>query len=228
MMNNVRLPMRNISSIVQKWLRENFENAKRVAYSEDSFVEWSIQVNDHQGYVVLEKLPHGYILYTFPKDLPSDRINLLKITEPFKVEAIDNPAEHVIELAERLNSEHERCFVYGLNIADPAGPIKEYHGLKEGELNMNIKKVMFNTVKGITTVIFDDGTHVMSKCSGAYGEKFDPEIGLAMCIAKKYYGSRNKFEKAVIAAYDESYVYNRKRGRKMMKKADDEENEEES
>lgn len=215
--------MRTISDIIWKWLRENFNDAKQVSSFEDSLEEWTILTGVYQEYMILEKLPHGYILYMYAKNSPYNKTNLMKITEPFKVEAIGNADARVRELVKRLNSEYKKCTVL-YNIIDPTGPIKEYHGLKEGELNMNIKKIMYNTVKGITTVIFDDGTHVMTKCS-TNGEKFDPEVGLAMCIAKKYYGSRNNFKKIVTAAMDESKEYNEKRLRKMrlrkmMKKTD--------
>lgn len=218
MENNVRMPMRTISDIIWKWLRETFGDVKQVDTFEDYSSEWSILPGVYQECVVLKKLPHGYILYVYRKDIPDNKGNLMKIIEPFKAEAIGHADARVRELVERLNSEYKKCAVL-YNIIDPAGPIKEYHGLKEGELNMNIKKIMYNTVKGITTVIFDDGTHVMTKCS-TNGEKFDPEVGLAMCIAKKHYGSRNKFKKIVTAAMDESKEYNEKRLRKMMKKAD--------
>lgn len=218
MENNVRMPMRTISDIIWKWLRENFGDVKQVDTFEDYSSGWSILPGIYQECVVLKKLSHGYILYVYRKDIPDNKTNLMKIIEPFKAEAIGNADARVRELVKRLNSEYKKCTVL-YNIIDPTGPIKEYHGLKEGELNMNIKKIMYNTVKGITTVIFDDGTHVMTKCS-TNGEKFDPEVGLAMCIAKKYYGSRNNFKKIVTAAMDESKEYNEKRLRKMMKKTD--------
>ena len=219
MENNVRMPMRTISDIIWKWLRENFNDAKQVSSFEDSSEEWSI--SNALECVILKKLSHGYILYVYRKAYPDSKRNLMKIIEPFKVEAIGNADASVRELVKRLNSEYKKCTVL-YNIIDPAGPIKEYHGLKEGELNMNIKKIMYNTVKGITTVIFDDGTHVMTKCSS---ETFDPEVGLAMCIAKKHYGSRTRFKKIVTAAMDESKEYNEKRLRKIMKKDDVEEKE---
>lgn len=218
MENNVRMPMRTISDIIWKWIQDNFNDAEQVSSFEDSLEEWTILTGVYQEYMILEKLPHGYILYMYKKICPYNKTNIMKITEPFKVEAIGNADARVRELVKRLNSEYKKCTVL-YDIIDPACPIKEYHGLKEGELNMNIKKIMYNTVKGITTVIFDDGTHVMTKCS-TNGEKFDPEIGLAMCIAKKHYGSRNKFKKVVAAAMDESKEYNEKRLCKMTKKAD--------
>jgi len=54
-------------------------------------------------------------------------------------------------------------------------------------------KVIYN---GITTIaIFSDGTKVISRPSE--DEWFDKETGLAMCIAKRIYGGRGQFLKAV-------------------------------
>ena len=63
------------------------------------------------------------------------------------------------------------------------------------EINMNIKTVFFNEVKGITTVVFDDHTSVVVRCKK--GDTFDPEVGLAMALSRKYFGSRTKFQKFV-------------------------------
>lgn len=222
MENNVRMPMQSISNIIWKWLRETFNDAKQVSTVKDLSEEWSILTGVYQKNVVLEKLPHGYILCIFHKDYPTNKTNLMKITEPFRAETIGIVDASVGALVERLNFEYRRSVAYGLNLnqsrSSSVDDITSILPKTKGELNMNIKKVMFNTVKGITTVIFDDGTHVMTKTSKDEG--FDPEVGLAMCIAKKHYGSRNKFKKVVAAAMDESKEYNEKRLRKMMKKAD--------
>jgi len=85
---------------------------------------------------------------------------------------------------------------------------------KEKYNKIPIKDVQFNSKKKTTTVIFGEKTDpdkkkkkgseedkksediiVVSKCSPK--DKFDPEVGLAMCIAKAYFGNRSKFEKAV-------------------------------
>lgn len=85
---------------------------------------------------------------------------------------------------------------------------------KEKYNKMPIKDVQFNTKKKTTTVIFGEKTDpdkkkkkgseedkksediiVVSNCSPK--DKFDPEVGLAMCIAKAYFGNRSKFKKAV-------------------------------
>lgn len=62
-----------------------------------------------------------------------------------------------------------------------------------------IKKVFFNKTKKTTTVVFNDTNNndkvVVSKTSPR--DKYDPEMGLAMCIAKEYFGNRNKLAKFV-------------------------------
>lgn len=58
-----------------------------------------------------------------------------------------------------------------------------------------IKNVLFNDTKHTTTVLFDDGTITMSKTMD--GETYDHEVGFAMCIMKKMYGNRTRFQKEI-------------------------------
>lgn len=58
-----------------------------------------------------------------------------------------------------------------------------------------IKNVLFNDTKHTTTVLFDDGTITMSKTTD--GETYDHEVGFAMCIMKKIYGNRTRFQKEI-------------------------------
>ena len=60
-----------------------------------------------------------------------------------------------------------------------------------------IEKVIFNDPA--TVVIWNDGTKTIVKTrqKGKKKDKFSPEFGLAMAIAKKYCGNRSKFLKAV-------------------------------
>lgn len=53
----------------------------------------------------------------------------------------------------------------------------------------NIKKVIFN--EPVTVVIWDDDTKTVVKCQP--GDVYDEEKGLAMCIAKKYFGNKGNF-----------------------------------
>lgn len=54
-----------------------------------------------------------------------------------------------------------------------------------------IKQIIINPPA--TIIIWKDGTKTVCKSN----EEYDPEVGVAMCIAKKYFGSRNQFTKAV-------------------------------
>lgn len=58
-----------------------------------------------------------------------------------------------------------------------------------------IKNVLFNDTKRTTTVLFEDGTITMSKTMD--GETYDREVGFAMCIMKKMYGNRTRFQKEI-------------------------------
>lgn len=58
-----------------------------------------------------------------------------------------------------------------------------------------IKNVLFNDTKHTTTILFDDGTITMSKSMD--GETYDREVGFAMCIMKKMYGNRTRFQKEI-------------------------------
>ena len=58
-----------------------------------------------------------------------------------------------------------------------------------------IKNVLFNDTKHTTTVLFEDGTITMSKTTD--GETYDHEVGFAMCIMKKMYGNRTRFQKEI-------------------------------
>lgn len=57
-----------------------------------------------------------------------------------------------------------------------------------------IKQIIINPPA--TIIIWKDGTKTVCKSN----EEYDPEVGVAMCITKKYFGSRNQFTKAVKGA----------------------------
>lgn len=86
------------------------------------------------------------------------------------------------------------------------------------EINMNIKTVFFNEVKGITTVVFNDHTSVIVRCMK--GDTFDPEVGLAMALSRKYFGSRTKFQKFVQDWVKKSEAKNTEIKEKLRKKAE--------
>lgn len=58
-----------------------------------------------------------------------------------------------------------------------------------------IKSITANEVKGITTVVFENGEVRMAKTYK--GDKYDANIGVALCLAYNDFGSKTKFKKMV-------------------------------
>jgi hypothetical protein len=73
------------------------------------------------------------------------------------------------------------------NVIDWLSPWYEFKIVNESDCN--IEKVIFNDPA--TIVIWDDGTKTVVKCQE--GDKYNAELGLAMCISKKYFGNKGNF-----------------------------------
>ena len=71
----------------------------------------------------------------------------------------------------------------------PFIPPVEYLGLASKKRNTEIKDVIFNNPA--TIVLWKDGTKTVVKCQE--GDTYSKELGLAMCIAKKYLGNKGNF-----------------------------------
>jgi hypothetical protein len=139
----------------------------------------------------------------------------VKITPPFVVESI--PQAGTSESLERLVYEIRE--IPNIQEAKQTKRKSKDDFLPKGEApSILVKNITYNTVKGTTTVVFDDNTKVMTTTTE--GEEFNPEIGLAMCIAKKLYGSRANFKRVVKLAMDKSSRGNKKRAEKQKKKAE--------
>ncbi len=68
--------------------------------------------------------------------------------------------------------------------------------------SVSIEKLFFS---GTTTIVmWTDGTKTVVQ--PIKGEKFDPEIGIAMAIARKIFGSRHQFDKFTANVFRESYA----------------------
>ena len=70
----------------------------------------------------------------------------------------------------------------------------EIHGylldlIRVKEHDSPIKKVIFNNPA--TVVIWEDGTKTVVKCQE--GDTYSEELGLAMCISKKFFGNKGNF-----------------------------------
>lgn len=68
-----------------------------------------------------------------------------------------------------------------------------YHFSYSARKEREIKKVIFNGPA--TVVLWGDGTKTVVKCSK--DDEFDPEKGLAMAIAKKFFGNENGYTKNI-------------------------------
>ena len=65
----------------------------------------------------------------------------------------------------------------------------------------DIKKVIFNDPA--TIVYWKDGTKTVVKCQD--GDVYDKEKGLAMCVAKKFFGNKGNFNKVFNKYIGEDY-----------------------
>ena len=78
--------------------------------------------------------------------------------------------------------------------------VREYVASRpNGRNRPEIEKVIFNPPA--TIVIWYDKSKTVVKCRDV--DEYDPEYGLAMCIAKKYFGSRHQMQKLVVENYEE-------------------------
>ena len=57
----------------------------------------------------------------------------------------------------------------------------------------DIKLVNFNKEKGTTVIKWKDGTITKVKVQTGMGDKYNPEMGMAMCICKKALGNKGNF-----------------------------------
>ena len=80
------------------------------------------------------------------------------------------------------------------------GSFKDINPLEFGfgiSTSIKPKQIIYSGFK--TICIFDDDTKIMTQPS--IEDLYDPEVGVAMCIMEKLYGSRSKFLKAVKEGY---------------------------
>lgn len=75
-------------------------------------------------------------------------------------------------------------------------------------------KVIFSN--DVTVCWFADGKKEMVKCTEF--DRYSAEAGVAMCIAKHIFGSRNQFKKFVEAEYDKSIDHLAEKAKRNLKK----------
>ena len=82
--------------------------------------------------------------------------------------------------------------------------IHTWFSSEKEETNMTtamLEKCIIND--NVTIMFWSDGTKTVTKTTP--GDAFDPEIGIAMGIAKKLFGSKHKFDKYVNAVVSDTY-----------------------
>lgn len=113
------------------------------------------------------------------------------------------------------------------SVPEGAGMIMEIVKERNNMIKIpGIKNVLFNDTKHTTTVLFEDGTITMSKTTD--GETYNHEVGFAMCIMKKMYGNRTRFQKEIKRWTSICEHRNKKIADKATKKQDKTEEEVES
>ena len=94
-------------------------------------------------------------------------------------------------LQKTYSSSWEETYVPNFKFDINSVILHEMFGIKKENNTMPyIKKVIFNNPA--TIVFWSDGTKTVSKAHGE--DKFDKEIGLTVCIAKKALGNRRHFD----------------------------------
>lgn len=104
-----------------------------------------------------------------------------------------------------MTTMYELCRKISLQIRGEEYTRKDKERLFTNTYNMD--KIFFNEKKGITTILWDDGTKTFSKTKE--GEVFDYEIGVAMAFVKKFFKSRNDFKKIIEEAANKSKEKNK-------------------
>ena len=201
----------------------------------------TISANDYMGHIKHSYCDsHGHMdvfKFKYLTDLIEKELKI-QIMNPFR-EVWDNSIDE-----SRIS---DKTITRSLGIAKVSDYVTKITGINAEDIYMTtdekkekynkipIKDVQFNSKKKTTTVIFGEKADpdkkkkkgseedkksediiVVSKCSPK--DKFDPEVGLAMCIAKAYFGNRSKFEKAVAEWTNVSEARDKKKADNEKKK----------
>ena len=102
------------------------------------------------------------------------------------------------------NSAHALGYFYlkekNLKSADDSHRIKPSKTVRSG-----IEHVSFNKKRGITHVVFSDGTKMKVTCQK--GDKWDKRQGVLNCIAKKFFGVGGAYDSIVDNLVEEGEDY---------------------
>lgn len=101
----------------------------------------------------------------------------------------ENKTMTATELRKIEAEAYEKGYSRGMETAIRAA--RSTYGFAWNNKDLKIKKVIFNDPA--TIVFWADGTKTVAKAHG--DDKFDKEVGLTVCIAKKALGNRSNFDK---------------------------------
>ena len=77
--------------------------------------------------------------------------------------------------------------------------IRCYKSLLDNDIAtlQNVKSINVGEKGGkkLVCVVFEDGSHIIKKCHKE--DDFDINVGVALCLVEKYFGSKNKFHKFI-------------------------------
>ena len=102
----------------------------------------------------------------------------------------ENKTMTAIELCRREAVAYDKGYERGRRVGFSEGS-SIHAGFTWHNPDLKIKKVIFNDPA--TIVFWADGTKTVAKAHG--DDKFDKEVGLTVCIAKKALGNRSNFDK---------------------------------
>lgn len=203
----------------------------------------TISANDYMGHI-----KHSYCDSHGHMDVFRFKYLIELIEKELKIQIINPFADPITTWKTGFVPDKDEMITTSLGIAKVSDYVTKLTGINKEDIYMAtdekkekynkipIKDVQFNSKKKTTTVIFGEKTDpdkkkkngseeddkksediiVVSKCSPK--DKFDPEVGLAMCIAKAYFGNRSKLEKAVAEWTRESEARDKKKAEDEKKK----------
>ena len=190
------------------------ENGVKCTYVDDGSIDDTVVISKSAADKLCKKSPT--VINTSDFIEKAKQLNIQKF--PPKIEVVKLRPHRPIneirkDLKEAINGiKTDVCYIDKIFAADVVN-------IRKDESKMNIPKVkyvLFNETKKVTTVLFVDGTRVTSKAMP--NDEFDPEVGFAMCIMKKMYGNRSKFQKQIEKYYNAGIHRNKKIAEKAARK----------
>lgn len=220
--------LKDIREAVEEWIIDDAGGNLPIknGYGDSKEYWWPNAVDNGYIDIGLFALNHGFVIASRAAWDRTKSMNLFTITqmsnhEPNIRYVGDGPMTQTVEnLKTALNEKYAAIKIEWRKTNKTKTKKTTKSGLEEYSLidkrfsPYDIKNIKFNTTKKVTTVLFKDGTKIMTKATAS--DTFNPEVGLAMCIMKKLYGTRANYKRIVTAAMKN----NEKSNKRIKEKAD--------